>query len=115
MPRYAILRHDWPVPHLDLLLEAGPVLRAWRLAAEPVAGVWVPAEPNADHRLMYLDYEGPVSGGRGSVSRWAAGTFEGDIRGDEWSVEWDGGTAEFVGGRFRVTASPRRPRWWPGR
>ena len=75
MPRFAILAHDWPAPHLDLLLEAGPVLRAWRLLGEPGAAP-VPAEPNADHRPLYLDYEGPVSGGRGAVTRWDAGTFE---------------------------------------
>ena len=76
MPRFVILEHDWPARHWDLLLEAGPVLRAWRLLAEPEPGVAVPAEPNADHRPLYLDYEGPVSGGRGRVSRWDAGTFE---------------------------------------
>ncbi len=75
MPRFALLSHDWPAPHLDLLLEAGPVLRAWRLWGEPGAAP-VRAEPNADHRLLYLDYEGPVSGGRGAVARRDAGTFE---------------------------------------
>lgn len=76
MPRFVILEHDWPTRHWDLLLEAGDVLRAWRLSADPEPGRDVPAEPNADHRLAYLDYEGPVSGGRGTVVRWAAGTFE---------------------------------------
>jgi hypothetical protein len=76
MPRFVILEHDWPARHWDLFLEAGGVLRAWRLLAEPGPGVAVPAEANAEHRLLYLDYEGPVSGGRGSVSRWDAGTFE---------------------------------------
>src|SRR5205823_5835731 len=76
MPRFVILEHDWPTRHWDLLLEAGGVLRAWRLLDEPVPGTPVPAEPNADHRLFYLDYEGPVSGGRGNVSRWAAGVFD---------------------------------------
>jgi hypothetical protein len=76
MPRFVILEHDWPTRHWDLFLEAGSVLRAWRLLAEPGPGAAVPAEANAEHRLLYLDYEGPVSGGRGSVSRWDAGTFE---------------------------------------
>lgn len=31
------------------------------------------AQRIADHRRLYLDYEGPVSGGRGSVRRLAAG------------------------------------------
>lgn len=76
MPRFVILEHDWPARHWDFLLEAGPVLRAWRLLAEPGPGRAVPAEPNFDHRPLYLDYEGPLSGGRGAVRRWDAGTFD---------------------------------------
>lgn len=76
MRRFVILEHDWPALHWDLLLEAGDVLRAWRLLAEPAPGAAVPAEANFDHRRLYLDYEGPLSGDRGSVSRWDAGTFE---------------------------------------
>ena len=75
MPRYVVLEHDWPSPHFDLLLEAGNVLRAWRLATPPVVGANA-AEANFDHRRIYLDYEGEVSGGRGTVRRWDAGTFE---------------------------------------
>ncbi len=76
MPRFVILTHDWPTPHWDLLLEAGDALLSWRLLAEPSAGATIPAERNADHRKMYLDYEGPVSGNRGTVTRWDSGTFE---------------------------------------
>lgn len=76
MPRYVILEHDWPVRHWDLLLEDGDVLKAWRLVAEPASGATVAAETNFDHRLIYLDYEGPVTGGRGTVMRWDRGTFE---------------------------------------
>ena len=76
MPRFVVLEHDWPTLHWDFLLESGSVLRAWRLLAEPGPGCDVAAEPNADHRLLYLDYEGPVSGGRGNVRQWDAGTFD---------------------------------------
>jgi hypothetical protein len=75
MPRFAVLSHDWPSPHFDLLLEADAVLRAWRLASPPSLGANA-AEANFDHRKFYLDYEGVVSGGRGTVTRWDAGTFE---------------------------------------
>jgi hypothetical protein len=117
MPRFVILQHDWPKPHLDLLLEAGPVLRAWRLLGEPGAAA-VPAEPNADHRPLYLDYEGPVSGGRGTVTRWDAGTFDWIEDGPRVVVELRG--AKLVG-RFALepagggwafgpaTASPGSP------
>jgi hypothetical protein len=75
MPRYVILEHDWPTRHWDFLLEDGEVLKAWRLLAEPAAGATLAAEASFDHRLLYLDYEGPVSGGRGTVVRWDRGTF----------------------------------------
>jgi hypothetical protein len=76
MPRFVILQHDWPTLHWDFLLEKGPILQSWRLLTEPGPGREVPAQPNAEHRLLYLDYEGPVSDGRGTVSRWDAGNFD---------------------------------------
>ena len=76
MPRFAILEHDWPTRHWDFLLEAGSALRAWRLLEEPELDKVVPAEANFDHRLLYLEFEGPLSGNRGSATRWDAGTFE---------------------------------------
>ena len=75
MPRFAILEHDYPILHWDLLLESGPALRTWRVSAPPELGKQIEATPSFDHRLVYLDYEGPISGGRGRVKRWDAGTF----------------------------------------
>lgn len=89
MSRFVVLEHDWPAVHWDLLLESGPVLKAWRLLAEPGPGRAVPAIPNSDHRLLYLDYEGPLTGDRGRVRRWDAGTFEGELT-DEWHVQLTG-------------------------
>ena len=76
MPRFVVLEHDHPFLHWDLMLEAGESLRTWRLAAPPGPGVVTEATPLGEHRRLYLDYEGPVSGGRGTVRRWDAGTFE---------------------------------------
>ncbi len=76
MPRFVILEHDYPHLHWDLMLEDGDVLRTWRLSAPPEPGVGVDAEPSFDHRLIYLDYEGPISDGRGNVKRHDKGTFE---------------------------------------
>ena len=76
MPRFVILEHDHPVLHWDLMLESGPALRTWRLAGPPEsAGGAVAAKASFDHRLAYLDYEGPVSRGRGTVRRWDQGTY----------------------------------------
>jgi hypothetical protein len=79
MGRYVILRHDFPTRgcdvHWDLMLEVGQVLRTWALVDTPAPGAVVAAEQLSDHRPAYLDYEGPVSGDRGSVSRWDTGQF----------------------------------------
>jgi hypothetical protein len=76
MPRYVILAHDHPIVHWDLMLERDGVLRTWRLSGWPTTTGEIVADALGDHRLAYLDYEGPVSGGRGSVTRWDAGEFE---------------------------------------
>lgn len=77
MRRFVVLEHDHPRGlHWDLMIESGAMLRTWALAEPPDAAGPVRAEALADHRPAYLDYEGPVSGGRGTVRRWDAGTVE---------------------------------------
>ena len=80
MPRFAVLQHDHPALHWDFLLEHEGVLLTWRLSAPPEAGAPVDGEKSFDHRLVYLDHEGPISGGRGSVTRWDGGTFAWETR-----------------------------------
>jgi hypothetical protein len=75
MPRFALVAHDHPFDHWDLFLEAGPVLRTWRLIPRLEENADVAAESTPDHRLSYLDYEGPISGDRGNVSRIDSGNF----------------------------------------
>ena len=72
--RFVVLEHDHPTLHWDLMLEVDGVLKTWRLASPPTIGV-ISAQPIADHRIAYLDYEGPISGGRGTVHRWDRGTY----------------------------------------
>jgi hypothetical protein len=71
--------------HWDLMLERNGVLMTWRLPTLPAAWqddqkqdaeVQLTAERIADHRLAYLDYEGPVSGNRGHVTRQDHGDYE---------------------------------------
>jgi hypothetical protein len=77
MPRYVILRHDSPRGlHFDFMLERGDVLKTWELPSEPQPGCEMPARPLPDHRLAYLDYEGPVGGDRGRVTQWDRGDYE---------------------------------------
>ena len=65
-----------PGVHWDLMLEVDGGMRTWALEAPPSEGVAVRATELGMHRLDYLDYEGPVSGNRGSVRRWDSGTYE---------------------------------------
>ena len=78
--RYTILEHHRDGVHWDFLVEDGPALRTWAVDALIVAGVDLPARALAPHRRLYLDYEGPIAGGRGDVRRWD--------RGRAWVEEW---------------------------
>jgi hypothetical protein len=76
MPRFALLIHDSSRGlHYDFFLEDGKVLKTWALPRLPEPGLEIPCEALADHRPIYLDYDGPISGGRGTVSPWDRGTF----------------------------------------
>jgi hypothetical protein len=75
VPQFVVLVHDHPVLHWDFMLEKEAVLRTWRLARQPSQPGPIDAEALADHRLSYLDYEGPVSGNRGTVRRFDRGEF----------------------------------------
>lgn len=80
MPRFVILRHAMPPAsgresHWDFMLEAAEALETWALEQEPSVTSSCLANRLADHRKAYLDYEGEVSGGRGTVARWDAGDY----------------------------------------
>jgi hypothetical protein len=81
MPRFVILLHETPAgyvraTHFDLMLQHAGSLRTWALDAMPAIGKTATAERLPDHRLAYLDFEGPIAGGRGTVRRVAAGEYE---------------------------------------
>jgi hypothetical protein len=83
------------------------VLRAWRLLAEPAADVGIAAEALPEHRMLYLDYEGPVSGDRGKVVRWDSGEFQGDVHGSRVSLQIQGERL-----RGTVTLEDHGPAGW---
>jgi hypothetical protein len=98
MPRFVLLLHECPddrprPTHCDLMLERGHALETWAVPQLPRQWHGLPVDSDAfsesntvrverlaDHQLAYLDYEGPVSGERGTVRRLDAGTFS---RGDD--------------------------------
>jgi len=57
------------------MFEDGESLRTWALSREPFTAEELEAEQLSDHRLAYLEYEGPVLGDRGSVTRWDQGKY----------------------------------------
>ena len=76
MPRFTISRHSGAKEgdHFDLLLEQGETLKTWRL--ENTAFQFPQAAKQVkDHRKLYLDYEGEISGGRGTVKIWDTGPY----------------------------------------
>lgn len=67
--------------HWDLMFEAGSGLATWQLTQNPIFNMHSPdvgpisAQRLADHRHVYLDYQGEISGGRGFVTRVDRGRF----------------------------------------
>ena len=57
------------------MLEHNGRLRTWALEQSLEAGIDVPCLALADHRLAYLDYEGPLSENRGQVTRVDRGEY----------------------------------------
>ncbi len=58
------------------MLEQADALATWQLLTPPTAGFPIECIRIKDHRKAYLDYQGPVSGGRGVVSRVDRGGFQ---------------------------------------
>lgn len=78
--QFVILEHATAADtHWDLLIESAPdsLLRTWRLSENPTSKDGpIVAMPIADHRRLYLDFEGEVSGNRGHVRRVDRGGAE---------------------------------------
>jgi len=101
--RYVVLEHrtaggSGRPDHWDVMLETSAALLTWEsppfLAAPSVWGVL----PLAPHRLVYLDYEGPISENRGCVRRLDRGQFRVLARqAGRVSLEWVG---PVFGGRW---------------
>ncbi|MEM8734359.1 MAG: hypothetical protein AAGG44_09065 [Planctomycetota bacterium] len=91
---FVLLRHELAVrqraeaksessaeSHWDLMLETDSGLLTWQIAELPQADASetlpnvLHAKRIADHRPLYLEYEGDISGNRGFVRRFAAGPF----------------------------------------
>jgi len=105
--RFVILEHRRSETHWDVMLERAGTLRTWAVDSPIQPGTTLPARALPDHRLAYLEYEGPISGDRGVVRRDSNGTYSiiewsddriiVDLQGDQLSgrlmLSREGGTA----------------------
>lgn len=115
--RMALLRHlGAPGPdHYDWLIQEGPEpespLRSWRVDIDLMMlrkGDHFVARQIPHHRALYLAYEGPISGDRGSVQRVHEGAATMIDEGAHLHimVQWNGGATQRLLGR-RVDEA-----WW---
>ena len=111
MPRFVILRHeDQHGVHFDFMLECQEVLKTWALPEPPKSGSDVECQSLADHRLAYLDYEGPISEERGSVTQWDSGSYIAQKQAaDAWVVKLEG---KKIAGRATLRRSTGGPNQW---
>lgn len=120
MMRYVILHHlpgprsDCQGAHWDFMLEGAEGLQTWALESEPQVDSPINARSLPIHRTAYLDYEGPVSGDRGTVAQWDRGTYQ-------WSLKASGRQdhSDFTGvlrgtrglTRFQIRRTAEAHRW----
>lgn len=112
--RFVVLRHEPGEAgprelHWDLMLEFGDSLRTWALQSEPQIGEEIAADELPRHRSDYLEYEGPVSQGRGTVRQFDRGTFEVlQDSTEQLSVHVNG---EVLQGQLQLTRDASHQRW----
>ena len=128
MTRFVVLRHELPDGswHFDWLLDPGGPrehpderrLVSFRTLERPdlCGGAGFEARQMPDHRLLYLDFEGELSGsGRGRVARIVHGLCElhrAGPEGLEVTLHPDGGSpVSLKGVRSPATPGEALPRW----
>jgi hypothetical protein len=135
MSRFVLLYHEFPpdferASHWDFMLEMGDMLRTWAVAQLPAGWheaelrtrAWHPgcapvatidevvAEELGGHRRDYLEYEGPVSGGRGHVVRIDRGTYSTRSESAEcWTLAL---TGELLRGTVELRKAAVEPALW---
>jgi hypothetical protein len=112
-PRFVILHHrDHAGEHWDFMIELPTALATWKLPADPADPDALPLQGTRshDHRKHYLDYQGPVSGDRGHVTRVDNGRCRIRQAGEAaWEFTLDG---HRMNGTFRLERDdPDRPMW----
>ncbi len=104
--RFVVLEHaNHDGRHFDLLIETDGRLASWKSGPPPeeAADHSLSCARIADHRMIYLDYEGPISGDRGHVRRHDAGVCVIEhVAPNSWQVRFEG---QRLAGRFVLSRS----------
>ena len=109
--RFVILEHRTaPAVHWDFMLEWGEVLRTWSLTQPPAPACKLDATSIPDHRKLFLDYEGPISRGRGTVTRWDSGRFT-LVSGREGTIVVELAGRKLAGRATLDRKTPGAPSW----
>jgi hypothetical protein len=82
--KYVVQHHITVNPHFDLMIDNGESLDTWQVHEGDmdrlISGKTITAESIEPHRRDYLEYEGPVSQGRGRVEIYDTGEYSDIIR-----------------------------------
>lgn len=79
--RFSIAKHEMPAnssrhSHFDLFLESQGTLMTWELSSLLTSQNKQVVRRLANHRLLYLDFQGPLSNDRGTVKLIDSGSLE---------------------------------------
>lgn len=109
MHRTAVLLHTLPSgeSHFDWLIDQPAAeyehrLLSWRCAQNPAGGLDFRGELLPDHRAVYLDFEGSISGNRGYVQRIASGFVQSIMQGPntlDLTIQWANSLVHYTGHR----------------
>ena len=111
LTRFVVLEHRQAQGvHFDLMIERGGVLATWKFEEFPAStSPSMTCDRLADHRLLYLDFEGPLSKNRGNVIR----VDRGECRILHWAAERMAlqFTGEKLRGGFELATIASTQRW----
>jgi hypothetical protein len=111
--RFVILLHQTAADeHWDVMLETDSALTTWSISPQKLTGksFVCSAKRLADHRKDYLDYEGTISGNRGTVTRIDTGTYD-QISLNQFMIYGTLFSGKLIADAERLTFAPLRDHW----
>lgn len=114
MPRFVIQKHiKRRTSHFDLMLEKDDKLLTWstpNILSLLKNGKITQAKKLSEHRLLYLDYEGKISRGRGKVKIWDNGIYTAKQNYNYFIINLNG--CRLKGWYYLTPDLEQRNNWW---